>query len=211
MSVGSGEQADEHRAVVRMARAELARRITALPDLELAMLRAHAGGSVAGPARAELLRRHLQLMPMTDDLIRAAVIAFCEEDGGHEDFGPKTADFRHSPKAEAKYGPVGLWDVSEVTRMQGLFYKCTNFNEDISAWDISRAENLYAMFAATSFNQPLGGWDIRRAEVLSHMFLGASSFYQPLGAWSIRPGASTEHMFLGATAFDRAANAPWYT
>ena len=77
--------------------------------------------------------------------------------------------------------------------------------------DISRAENLYAMFAATSFNQPLGGWDIRRAEVLSHMFLGASSFNQPLGAWSIRPGASTEHMFLGATAFDRAANAPWYT
>ena len=54
----------------------------------------------------------------------------------------KTADFRHSPKAEAKYGPVGLWDVSKVTSMGELFMGCINFNEDISAWDVRCTESL---------------------------------------------------------------------
>ena len=99
----------------------------------------------------------------------------------------KTADFRHSPKAEAKYGPVGLWDVSEVTSMEDLFYYYENFNEDISAWDV------------------------RRAEDLDYMFYRASSFNQSLGAWAVRPGANTEEMFADATAFELPANAPWYT
>ena len=66
----------------------------------------------------------------------------------------KTADFRHSPKAEAKYGPVGLWDVSKVTSMGELFMGCINFNEDISAWDVRCTESLcYNQFAyASSFN-----------------------------------------------------------
>ena len=167
-----------------MARAELARRILDLPDLELAMLRANAGAPVAGPARAELLRRHPQLTLMTNESIGAAVRAFCDKDGGRG-----TADFRQSPKAEAKYGPVGLWDLSEVTDMVGLFMDCRNFNEDISAWDLRRPEDLRFTFAeASSFNQPLGAWMDR-----------------------IRPGANGYNMFDGATTFDRAANAPWQT
>ena len=238
-TVGQEEQGDAHvQAVADMARAELARQIAGLPDLELAMLRAHAAAPVAGPARAELLRRHPQLTPMTNDSIKAAVRAFCEEDGGWSDEdGEKTADFRQSPKAEAKYGPVGVWDVSGVARMSNLFNGCTNFNEDISAWDVRRAEHLVGMFdcassfnqplgawdvrraedlsdmfaQASSFNQPLGAWDIRRAEDLSFMFVNASSFNQPLGLWATRPSADTSYMFAGATAFDQAANAPWYT
>ena len=100
---------------------------------------------------------------MTNESIEVAVSAFCEEDGVWIQFGAKTADFRQSPKAEAMYGPVGLWDVSEVTSMDSLIFHCTNFNEDISAWDVWRAESLVFMFAgATSFNQPLGAWDVRR-------------------------------------------------
>ena len=165
----------------------IARRIADLPDLELAMLRAHAAGPVAGPARAELLRRHPQLTPTPNGSIWAAVHAFCEEDGGEDDDGCKIADFRHSPKAEAEYGPVGLWDLSEVTHMNGLFCDCKNFNEDISAWDV------------------------RQAEDLSLMFYRASSFNQPLGAWAVRPGADLDYMFRHADAFELPANAPWYT
>ena len=122
---------------------------------------------------------------MTNESIRVAVRAFCEEDGGWIDNGYRTADF-HSPKAEAKYGQVGLWDVSEVRSMDSLFNRCVNFNEDVSAWDMRRVENL------------------------AQMFHGASSFNQPLGAWVLRPGALTHVMFYEATVFDRAANAPWY-
>ena len=151
------------------------------------MLRAHAAAPVAGPARAELLRRHPQLTPMTTVSIHAAVKAFCKEDGGWTGMGPRAADFRHSPNAEAKYGPVGLWDLSEVTSMPYLFIGCRNFNEDVSAWDVQRAESL------------------------CYLFNSASSFNQPLGTWAVRPGADTYAMFDNATAFDRAANAPWYT
>ena len=199
LSVGGGDsdQSDERgKAVGDMARAELARRIPGLPDLELAMLRAHTAGPVAGPARAELLRRHPQLTPMTNESIKAAVEALCEEGGGMDDIvtplgeGDETsADFRQSPKAEAKYGgPVGLWGVSEVTNLSDLFSFCVNFNEDVSAWDVGRAENL------------------------SFMFFEASSFNQSLVAWAVRPGVDTEDMFWrrnDANAFDQAAHAPW--
>ena len=236
--IGHEEQGDAHvHTVAGMARAELARRIASLPDMELAMLRAHGDAPVAGPARAELLRRHPQLTPMTNVSIMAAVEAFCKEDVEEDGFGCPTADFRHSPKAEAEYGPVGLWEVAEVTSMGSLFYRCENFNEDVSAWDVRLAEDLSFMFAyassfnqplgawdisraenlsyifceASSFNQPLGAWDISRAENLSGMFFRASSFNQPLRAWAVRPGASRDSMFFNATAFDLPANAPWHT
>ena len=54
-----------------------------------------------------------KLTPVTNESTKAAANAFCEEDDAG---GYKTADFRHSPKAEAKYGPVALWDVSEMNR-----------------------------------------------------------------------------------------------
>ena len=61
-----------------------------------------------------------------------------------------------------------------------------NFNEDISAWDVRRAENLSFMSTfASSFNQPLGEWDICRAKNLGGMFANASSFNQPLGTWAV--------------------------
>ena len=226
---------DAHvQAAAGVARAELARRILALPDLELALpdlelalpdleLESHAGATVAEPSRTELLRRHPMLTPMTTGSLKAAVEAFCEEGGGLGQFvptsryGDKTADFWQSPKAEAKCGPVGLWNVSEVRNMSNLFQGCKNFNEDVSAWDVRRVENLAGMFAsASSFNQPLGAWDISRAENVRSMFCYASSFNQPLVAWAVRPGAFFRHrhwerMFAFATAFDRAANAPWYT
>ena len=122
-SDGQDEQGDEHvLAVAGMARAELGRRILGLPDLELAMLRAHAAAPVAGPAQAELRRRYPQLAPMTDATIQEAVLAFCEEGGGRE-----KATFLHSPNAEARYGPVAAWDVSGVQNMSYLFSCCESF------------------------------------------------------------------------------------
>ena len=155
--------------VARGASLELARRIPGQPDKELAMLRAHAGAAVVKLARAELLRRHPQLTPMTTDSLRVAVQLFCEEDGGR--WAPESANFRHSPNAAAQYGPIALWDVSGVRSMYSLFERCTNFTE-----------NLVRMFAgASSFNQPLGAWDIRRAPKIpvartTGKFHGATAF-----------------------------------
>ena len=52
--------------------------------------------------------------------------------------------------------PIGQWDVSAVTDMNGLFYNISYFNEDISDWDTGAVTDMESMFYdAKSFNQPL--------------------------------------------------------
>ena len=43
-------------------------------------------------------------------------------------------------------GNISNWDVSNVTNMNYMFYKCTNFNTDISDWDVSNVKFLYNIF-----------------------------------------------------------------
>ena len=51
------------------------------------------------------------------------------------------------------------WDVSNVTNMSQMFYRATNFNQDIGNWDISNVTEMSFMFyEASSFDQDLSGW-----------------------------------------------------
>ena len=44
----------------------------------------------------------------------------------------------YNKKAETDFnGNISNWDVSNVKDMSFMFYECTNFNSDISAWDVS--------------------------------------------------------------------------
>ena len=38
-------------------------------------------------------------------------------------------------------GDISKWDVSNVTDMHRMFYKCEIFNQDISGWDVSNIKN----------------------------------------------------------------------
>lgn len=67
---------------------------------------------------------------------------------------------------------------------QGLFWGATSFNQDISAWDVSKADTMWGMFyEAASFNQDISAWDISSATAADNMFWGARSFNQNLCAW----------------------------
>ena len=58
-------------------------------------------------------------------------------------------------------GDISLWDVSNVTDMQGMFSGCHNFNQDISLWDVSKVTDMQAMFArCENFNQDISSWDV---------------------------------------------------
>ena len=45
------------------------------------------------------------------------------------------------------------WDVSIVTNMEGMFYGCSQFNQDISRWNVGNVTNMDSMFSeCTNFN-----------------------------------------------------------
>jgi surface protein len=68
-----------------------------------------------------------------------------------------------------------------------MFGRASKFNGDLSLWDVSQVQNMYAMFyEASSFNQDISLWNVSQVQDMSIMFTGASSFNQDLCAWPTR-------------------------
>ena len=68
-------------------------------------------------------------------------------------------------------GDVSNWDVSNVKNMYGMFYKCTNFNKDILDWDVSNVTNMsYMFYMCNKFNQDISNWDVSKVTDNDYMF-----------------------------------------
>ena len=95
------------------------------------------------------------------------------------------------------HGPIGKWDVSQVTDMSKIFFEENEFNYEISNWDVSRVTDMREMFFfAKSFNQDLSNWDVSRVVDFQWMFADANSFHQTLcGAAWVNSNASKVEMF----------------
>lgn len=104
------------------------------------------------------------LPPLTNDTIRVAVKLWCHE----------------KEKALCSYGPIGRWNVREVTDMHNLFMHESKFNDDISTWQVKNVTNMSGMFfGASSFNKKLETWNVSHLQCkLDGMFLGATAIEQ---------------------------------
>ena len=98
--------------------------------------------------------------------------------------------------------PLDAWDVDQVVALDSMFYASaynsplnsrqlgtpsisemfmySDFDQDISGWDVSRISSFLKVFAFSAFNQPLDSWDVSSATTLESMFWGASAFNQSL-------------------------------
>ena len=75
---------------------------------------------------------------------------------------------------------------TRVTDMSFLCYKWTDFNQDISHWDVSQVSDFSWMFGfAETFNADLSAWDLNSAIILSDMFHGTKSFQGDLSSWDV--------------------------
>ena len=75
---------------------------------------------------------------------------------------------------------------SNITDMSFLFNKKSDFNGDISHWDVSSVTDMGSMFSrAESFNQDIGNWDVSNVTDMSKMFDNAYSFNQDLSNWCV--------------------------
>lgn len=95
---------------------------------------------------------------------------------------------------------VDIPDLSKVTNMEEMFWRCTTFNHDISGWDVSNVESMGGMFEhAEAFNQDLGKWKLKKCSYLGLQFCGmdVENYSKSLEGWAAQEDIS-ENMNLAA-------------
>ena len=101
-------------------------------------------------------------------------------------------------------GDISKWDVSNVNDMYAMFVKATSFNGDISKWDVSKVIEMSSMFfKATSFNGDISEWKVSKVIGMAGMFMNALAFDQDISGWDVSQVISMQYMFQGATAFNQ--------
>ena len=99
---------------------------------------------------------------------------------------------------------ISDWDVSNVVNMSGMFTGAVAFNQPLEKWDTSAVNDMSGMFTfAALFNQPLEKWDVSNVTTMVSMFIGAESFNQPLGKWNTASVTSMNSMFYDAKSFNQ--------
>jgi surface protein len=67
------------------------------------------------------------------------------------------------------HGNISDWDVSNVTRMNSMFYQ-SEFNGDISKWNVSKVRDMSGMFRESKFARDISKWNINNVLDDEHMF-----------------------------------------
>ncbi|MEX0722658.1 MAG: BspA family leucine-rich repeat surface protein [Gracilimonas sp.] len=99
---------------------------------------------------------------------------------------------------------ISSWDVSNVTDMSLMFRSADAFNQNIGSWDVSSVTSMWRMFkGVVSFNQDIGDWDVSSVTTLSGLFWDAENFNQDISNWDVSSVESMYLMFVNATSFDQ--------
>ena len=75
-------------------------------------------------------------------------------------------------------------DVSNVTDMSLLFLQESDFNGDISRWNVSKVIDMEGMFCNSQFNGDISNWDVSNVTNMINMFSN-SEFQENLSPWSL--------------------------
>ena len=102
---------------------------------------------------------------------------------------------------------LSKWDVSRVETMGTLFSLARAFNGDINVWDVSGVRDMDSMFyGAVGFDSDLSQWDVSHVNDLRFMFQGAVAFSGDISAWDVSSVETMTGMFEGAGSFCSACD-----
>jgi Mycoplasma protein of unknown function, DUF285 len=90
-------------------------------------------------------------------------------------------------------GDISKWNVSNVKTMKNMFAD-SKFNGDLSQWNTSSLEDMSNMFRASQFNGNINNWNVSNVVCLDYIFYD-SKFNQPIENWDIRNVSSMEHIY----------------
>jgi surface protein len=93
--------------------------------------------------------------------------------------------------------------------MFNLFSLKTNFNEDISGWDVSNVKRMDYMFqGAAAFNQDIGSWNVSQVTDMRFMFSDAAAFNKNISQWDVSKVTRMDYMFSSSGFNNGDGNAP---
>jgi surface protein len=99
---------------------------------------------------------------------------------------------------------ISSWDVSNVSNMRRIFANCFRFNQPIGNWDVSHVFDMEGVFwDCDDFNQPIGDWDVSNVTDMRSVFYGAHAFNQPLNNWDVSNVTRMQFMFVSTYAFNQ--------
>ena len=98
-------------------------------------------------------------------------------------------------------GDISIWDVSNVTDMNEMF-SSSEFNGDISNWDVSNVTVMYRMFYGSKFNGDISNWDVSNVTDMGRMFW-KSQFNGDISNWDVSNVTDMSFMFYSAESFNQ--------
>lgn len=110
----------------------------------------------------------------------------------------------HDNELITSFSATDAPDLTQCRSLLGVFEGATNFNGDISNWDVSNVRSMKGMFmGAKSFNQPLNNWDVSNVKDMGQTFQQAEAFNQPLNNWDVSNVIEMTNTFTGAISFNQ--------
>jgi hypothetical protein len=67
-------------------------------------------------------------------------------------------------------GDLSKWDVSSVMNMSFMFYNSQFNNPSLLTWDVSSVMNMSFMFYNSTATGDLSQWDVSNVETMRYMF-----------------------------------------
>ena len=69
-------------------------------------------------------------------------------------------------------GDISTWNVSKVTNMRSMFSDCnySGKNGDISNWGVSNVTDMRAMFSRSKYNGDISNWDVSKVTDMAFLF-----------------------------------------
>lgn len=102
-------------------------------------------------------------------------------------------------------GDVSRWDVSNAQIMTEMFYGCSNFNGDLSDWDVSNVLSMSIMFAGCEKFEGTGldNWDVSNVENMFCAFSDCRKFNADISQWDVNEVHNFNEMFDNCLSFNR--------
>jgi surface protein len=101
---------------------------------------------------------------------------------------------------------ISSWDMSGVTRINWMFFGCTNFNQPIGAWDTSNVYELsYMLYNCSAFDQNLSNWNVASvtnySQFMGNAGISTANYDALLIAWDAQSVSASETPHFGSSTY----------